>query len=66
MGERRTGKGVNGGTGVEKRKGEGESDEGSSSKDKDGTAGRDGGDAAGKVRRRRGESCMYNVILKSL
>ena len=54
MGERKTGRGVNGGTGVEKRKEEGESDEGSSSKDKDGAAGRDGGDAAGKVRRRRG------------
>lgn len=58
MGER-TGKGVNGGAGVEKRKGEGESDEGSSLKDKDSTS-RDGSDGATKVKRRRG-TCMYIV-----
>ena len=50
---------MNGGTGAEKRKGDGESDEGSSSKDKDGAAGRDGGDGADKVRCRRG---TYTII----
>ena len=57
MGER-TGRGVNGGAGVEKRKEEGESDEKSSSKDKD-SASCDGGNGATKVKRRRG---TYNIM----
>jgi hypothetical protein len=52
---------VNGGAGADKRKEEGESDEGSSLKDKD-SAGRDGGDGASKVKRRRGMSLQNFCI----